>query len=603
VITGVTVTNPGIATVIPQSTCTFTQSATSGSGSTATFTGTFSPIASNINFASLATGGGLTNGNLFLGAETPAATMGGGESTFVGTRAGGAFTGAATANTAIGHDACGKYGSIAPAGNYNTCLGNDAGRNISGTATASNTLLGQGAGENVSANGNTAVGQAALVGSSTFSGTNNTVVGNLAMQGSSMTTAQGNVAVGQSSLQAITTATYNVMLGLNAGGKVTTGGSNVCIGPGACNLNLTTGARNIVIGTGTCDVATSGTNDSFVVCASGGATQIFGSSNINTTTPAWLMAGTFTISGLASAGTQCVQASSTGALSGTGAACGGSGSTGANPTATASDTAVTGVATTFMRSDAAPAVQKTSSSVFGLAKVDGTSITAAAGVITSVPGVASRTVTGATDTILSTDRGNIVFYNSASAIAVSQPAPSGSFAAGFFTTLCNINAGTPTVTPGSGTVGGGATYPIPAGTAASPSCITYQSDGTNFNAGDVQASYGTGVQAALGKALSAAGGLTSTIASGTAALGTSAIASAACATVVTATAINTATTDVLTASFNGDPTAVTGYIPATAGMLTIISYPTANTANFKVCNNSNASITPGAITLNWRVVR
>jgi len=77
------------------------------------------------------------------------------------------------------------------------------------------------------------------------------------------------------------------------------------------------------------------------------------------------MAGTFTISGLASAGTQCVQASSTGALSGTGAACGGSGSTGANPTATASDTAVTGVATTFMRSDAAPAVQKTSSSVFG----------------------------------------------------------------------------------------------------------------------------------------------------------------------------------------------------------------------------------------------
>lgn len=97
--------------------------------------------------------------------------------------------------------------------------------------------------------------------------------------------------------------------------------------------------------------------------------------------------------------------------------------------------------------------------------------------------------------------------------------------------------------------------------------------------------------------------VTQTIASGTAALGTSAISSGACATAVTSTATGTATTDVLTASFNGDPTAVTGYAPSTNGMLTIIAYPTANTANFKVCNNTSASITPGAITLNWRVVR
>ena len=96
---------------------------------------------------------------------------------------------------------------------------------------------------------------------------------------------------------------------------------------------------------------------------------------------------------------------------------------------------------------------------------------------------------------------------------------------------------------------------------------------------------------------------THTIASGSTAMGTSAISSATCATVVTATATNTATTDVLTASFNGDPTAVTGYVPLTAGMLTIIAYPTANTANFKVCNNTTSTITPGAITLNWRVVR
>lgn len=94
-----------------------------------------------------------------------------------------------------------------------------------------------------------------------------------------------------------------------------------------------------------------------------------------------------------------------------------------------------------------------------------------------------------------------------------------------------------------------------------------------------------------------------TVASGTSALGTGAITSATCATVVTTAATGTATTDVVWWGFNGDPTAVTGYVPLTAGMLTIIAYPTANNVNFKVCNNTTSSITPGAITLNWRIVR
>lgn len=98
-------------------------------------------------------------------------------------------------------------------------------------------------------------------------------------------------------------------------------------------------------------------------------------------------------------------------------------------------------------------------------------------------------------------------------------------------------------------------------------------------------------------------GVTQTIASGTSALGTGAIPSAACAPVVTTTATGTATTDSVIASFNADPTAVTGYIPLTSGMLTIIAYPTSNSVNFKVCNNTSSSVTPGAITLNWRVVR
>jgi hypothetical protein len=111
-----------------------------------------------------------------------------------------------------------------------------------------------------------------------------------------------------------------------------------------------------------------------------------------------------------------------------------------------------------------------------------------------------------------------------------------------------------------------------------------------------------GLASGILKVTTGTGAVTSVLdISGTSAMGTGAIASATCATVVTAAATGTATTSVITASFNGDPTAVTGYIPSTAGMLTIISYPTANNVNFKVCNNTGASITPGAITLNWRV--
>jgi hypothetical protein len=62
------------------------------------------------------------------------------------------------------------------------------------------------------------------------------------------------------------------------------------------------------------------------------------------------------------------------------------GGTPANPTATAGPAAINGVATTYMRSDAAPAIQKCSSSVFGLCEVDGTTITASGGVISGVAG-------------------------------------------------------------------------------------------------------------------------------------------------------------------------------------------------------------------------
>lgn len=90
---------------------------------------------------------------------------------------------------------------------------------------------------------------------------------------------------------------------------------------------------------------------------------------------------------------------------------------------------------------------------------------------------------------------------------------------------------------------------------------------------------------------------------GNTALGTSAIASGACATVITVTANGVATTDRIAANFNGDVSAVTGYAPVTTGALKVYVYPTANAVNFKVCNPTSSSITPGAATVNWEVVR
>jgi len=94
------------------------------------------------------------------------------------------------------------------------------------------------------------------------------------------------------------------------------------------------------------------------------------------------------------------------------------------------------------------------------------------------------------------------------------------------------------------------------------------------------------------------------VASGTASLGTTAVGSGACSSAITVSATGVATTDVITATANADPTGVTGYTPATTGTLYVWAYPTTNNVNFKLCNNTSASITPGsAVTLNWRVSR
>lgn len=66
---------------------------------------------------------------------------------------------------------------------------------------------------------------------------------------------------------------------------------------------------------------------------------------------------------------------------------------GANPTATAGQNAVNGTATTFLRSDGAPAVQVALSGTLGIVRPDGTTITLSGTGVLSTPGGANPTAT------------------------------------------------------------------------------------------------------------------------------------------------------------------------------------------------------------------
>ncbi len=93
------------------------------------------------------------------------------------------------------------------------------------------------------------------------------------------------------------------------------------------------------------------------------------------------------------------------------------------------------------------------------------------------------------------------------------------------------------------------------------------------------------------------------VATGTAALGTTAISSGALATAVSVSATGVLTTDTIEWTPNADISGVTGYAPVTGGGLIIYPYPTADHVNFKVGNPTSSSVTPGAVTLNWVVIR
>lgn len=96
---------------------------------------------------------------------------------------------------------------------------------------------------------------------------------------------------------------------------------------------------------------------------------------------------------------------------------------------------------------------------------------------------------------------------------------------------------------------------------------------------------------------------TQTIAYGATAISTSALGANTCTTQIIS-ALGVLSTDAISVAFNADTSAVTGYTPASSGQgINLRWYASANDVNFTQCNPTSGSITPGAVTLNWRVTR
>jgi hypothetical protein len=83
------------------------------------------------------------------------------------------------------------------------------------------------------------------------------------------------------------------------------------------------------------------------------------------------------------------------------------------------------------------------------------------------------------------------------------------------------------------------------------------------------------------------------ISNATTTVGTSAVAANSCNGAVTVTMTGLASTAALNFTPNADVSGITGWGPGTPGLY-IITWPTTNTANYKVCNSSGSSITPGS---------
>lgn len=113
---------------------------------------------------------------------------------------------------------------------------------------------------------------------------------------------------------------------------------------------------------------------------------------------------------------------------------------GGTPSAVASDIATVGTATTFMRSDASPAIQKASATQFGVVKVDGLTIQSTGGIISLVGSGGGLTVSGPTSNVNPALRGTSASLYSSAAPLVGFPAGTiaGDFVVVFIESAYNV---------------------------------------------------------------------------------------------------------------------------------------------------------------------
>jgi hypothetical protein len=147
-------------------------------------------------------------------------------------------------------------------GNFNTTVGNQAGRDL--TTGATNALFGYNAGRNITTqSGNTFIG--------TSAGQLSIVNGNTAIGSNALlfnTTGAGITAVGSEALYSNTTGPLNTALGNGAGLSNTTGGRNTFLGNLSGRAN-TAGQSNIYIGVNSGFSQTTGNNNFFAGEGSG----------------------------------------------------------------------------------------------------------------------------------------------------------------------------------------------------------------------------------------------------------------------------------------------------------------------------------------------
>jgi len=243
-VTGFVITNPGICQNPPSNPVSVTSS--TGSGSGATFTLSWAPIASSVITGSLT----QNSANLFIGNGTPYSAFTGSETILIGTNAGANATGASSFDTVIGPYACGGASGTPGVLNNSVCIGGNAGKSMGGGSGI--TVIGSGAFYTASQAASQTAAYVAVGDSSMYYENSNVTPNN-------------SVALGSSSCKgAASGASFRQLtcLGASTGAALSTAFTSTIIGYNVGNTTFASGSGVILIGSGAETVDTPSANTS-----------------------------------------------------------------------------------------------------------------------------------------------------------------------------------------------------------------------------------------------------------------------------------------------------------------------------------------------------